>query len=168
MLYLVRHKLVNASKYKVGYIESPDPTAIFDNPDDPSVSKAITELLATRDGGKYEEHLIHLYLQTFWFRWRHESSGWYCCHSSDTGIYTGFHENFVHMKEKIWKFRDIVLSPNDRYDQEFWLEMYDGSAIREVIDGSIINQNYRIDLAILSELLPDEGALRERLIGLLK
>ncbi len=168
MLYLVRHKLVNASRYKVGYIDSLDPTAIFDDPSDPSVSKAITELLATRDGGRYEEHLVHLYLQTFWFRWKPEPNGWYRCPYSDTSIFSGFHEDFDSMKNKIWVFRDIVLSPNDRYDQEFWLEMYDGSAIREVIDGSIINQNYRIDLAILSELLPDEGALRERLIGLLK
>lgn len=168
MLYLVRHQLGITSRYKVGYIDSPDPTAIFDNPDDPSVSKAITELLATRDGGRYEEHLVHLYLQIFWYRWKPEPLGWYRCHQTDSGIYTGFHENFDTMKHKIWVSRDTVLSPGDRYDQELWLEMYDGSAIREVIDGSIINQNYRIDLAILSELLPDEGALRERLIGILK
>jgi len=166
MLYLVRHKLVNASRYKVGYSDSPDPADIFDNPDDPSVSKAITELLATRDGGKYEEHLVHLYLQTFWFRWRHESSGWYRCPHSDTGIFSGFHEDFNSMKNKIWVFRDIVLSPNDRYDQELWLEMYDGSAIREITPDSFINQNYRIDRAILSGLLPD--GVREKLIGFLK
>lgn len=167
MLYLVRHQLGITSRYKVGYIESSDPTAIFDNPDDPSVSKAITELLATRDGGEYEEHLVHLYLQTFWFRWKPEPSGWYRCHQTDSGIYTGFHENFDTMKHKIWVFRDTVLSPGDRYDQELWLEMYDGSAIREITPDSFINQNYRIDRAILSELLP-EGSLREKLIDILK
>lgn len=164
MLYLVRHKLVNASRYKVGYSDSPDPAAIFDNPEDPSVSKAITELLATRDGGKYEEHLIHLYLQTFWFRWKPEPNGWYRCPYSDTSIFSGFHEDFDSMKNKIWVFRDIVLSPNNRFDQELWLEMYDGSAIREITD-SVINSNYRIDRAILSELLP---GVRKKLIGLLK
>lgn len=163
MLYLVRHRLVNASRYKVGYIESPDPTTIFDNPDDPSVSKAITELLATRDGGRYEEHLVHLYLQTFWYRWKPEPNGWYRCPPTDSGIESGFRENFDSMKNKIWVFRDIVLSPNNRFDQELWLEMYDGSAIREITDGSVINQNYRIDRAILSGLLPDQ-----RLIGLLR
>lgn len=162
MLYLVRHRLVNASRYKVGYVESIDPTTIFDDPEDPSVSKAITELLATRDGGRYEEHLVHLYLQTFWYRWKPEPNGWYRCPPSDSGIESGFREDFAEMKHKIWVFRDIVLSPNDRYDQEFWLEMYDGSAIREITD-SVINSNYRIDRAILSELLPDR-----KLISLLK
>lgn len=167
MIYLVRHKLINASRYKVGYTESIDPVAIFDNPSDPSVSKAITELLATRDGGIYEEHLVHLYLQTFWYRWKPEPSGWYRCPPSDSGIESGFREDFAEMKNKIWVFRDIVLSPNDRYDQELWLEMYDGSAISQIIDGSVINSNYRIDMAILSELLP-EGAIREKLIGFLR
>ena len=163
MLYLVRHRLVNASRYKVGYTDSTDPTTIFDNSDDPSVSKAITDLLATRDGGRYEEHLVHLYLQTFWYRWKPEPNGWYRCPPSDSGIESGFRENFDTMKHTIWVSRDTVLSPGDRYDQELCLEMYDGSAIREVIDGSVINQNYRIDLAILSELLPDR-----KLIGFLK
>lgn len=166
MLYLVRHKLVNTSRYKVGYIESSDPTAIFDNPSDPSVSKADTELIATRDGGRYEENIIHRYLQTFWYRYRPEPDGWYCCRPSDIGIFMGFHENFVPMKNRIWVFRDIVLSANNRYDQDFWLEMYDGSAIRNVTPGSDPNQNYRIDRAILSELLPDEET-RNKLISYL-
>jgi hypothetical protein len=165
MLYLVRHQLVNASRYKVGYIDSPDPTTIFDDPSDPSVSKAITELIATRDGGRYEENLVNLYLQTFWYRYKPEPNGWYRCPPSDSGIESGFREDFIEMKHKIWVFRDIVLSPNNRFDQELWLEMYDGSAIREITD-SVINSNYRIDLAILSELLPDE--VRSKLIGLLK
>ena len=166
MLYLVRHRLVNASRYKVGYTESIDPVAIFDNPDDPSVSKAITELIATRDGGIYEEHLVHLYLQTFWYRYKPEPNGWYRCPPTDSGIESGFRENFDSMKNKIWIFRDIVLSPNDRLDQEFWLEMYDGSAISQITEDSVHNLNYRIDRAILSELLPDE--VRGRLMDLLQ
>lgn len=166
MLYLVRHKLVNASRYKVGYIDSTDPAAIFDNPSDPCVSKAITELIATRDGGRYEENLVNLYLQTFWYRYKPEPNGWYRCPPSDSGIESGFREDLIEMKNKIWVFRDIVLSPNNRFDQELWLEMYDGSAIREITPDSFINQNYRIDRAILSGLLPD--GVREKLIGFLK
>lgn len=166
MLYLVRHRLVNASRYKVGYTESIDPVSIFDNPDDPSVSKAITELIATRDGGIYEEHLVHRYLQTFWFKYKPEPNGWYRCPPTDSGIESGFRENFDSMKNKIWVFRDIVLSASNRFDQELWLEMYDGSAISQITDGSVINQNYQIDQAILSELLPDE--VRGRLMNLLQ
>lgn len=149
MLYLIRLKSFDRFNYKVGYTS--DVQKRFEQ----YVSYALfPELIATRDGEKYEENIVHRYLHTFTGGyWNFEKDEWYVCAPYDEGIIPYFREDLDVMKKRIWEFRDTILSPTSLYDQALWAELNGGAAISSTIrigENLVPNKFWRIDKAFLS------------------
>ncbi len=149
MLYLIRVELSKYSIYKVGY------TSDVQKRYEQYVSYALyPELIATRDGEKYEENIIHKYLHTFTGGyWNFERDEWYVCAPYDESIIPCFNEDYDVMKKKIWEFRDTVLSPTSSYDQALWAELNGGAFISSTVkvgDNLVPNKFWKIDKAFLS------------------
>lgn len=152
MLYLIRLKSFDRFNYKVGYTS--DVQKRFEQ----YVSHAlIPELIATRDGEKYEENIVHRYLHTFTGGyWNFEKDEWYVCAPYDESIIPYFKEDYEIMKKRIWEFRDMVLSSTNSYDQTIWKELYNGLAISKTIqinNGELIfNKYWELDNSMFSTL----------------
>lgn len=149
MIYLIRVELSKYSIYKVGY------TSDVQKRYEQYVSYALyPELIATRDGEKYEENIIHKYLHTFTGGyWNFERDEWYVCAPYDESIIPCFNEDYDVMKKKIWEFRDTVLSPTSSYDQALWAELNGGAVVSsttKVGDNLVPNKFWKIDKAFLS------------------
>lgn len=144
MLYLIRLKSFDRFNYKVGYTS--DVQKRFEQ----YVSYALfPELIATRDGEKYEENIIHRYLHTFTGGyWNFEKDEWYVCAPYDESILQYFKEDYEIMKKRIWNFRDVVLSPASSYDQALWTELNKGTGANSTIkDGEnlVLNKFWSTD-----------------------
>lgn len=152
MLYLIRIELSKYSIYKVGYTS--DVQKRFEQ----YVSHALfPELIATRDGEKYEENIVHRYLHTFTGGyWNFEKDEWYVCAPYDESIIPCFNEDYDVMKKRIWEFRDTILSPTNSFDQAIWKECYNGSAISKTIqinnEKLIFNKYWELDNSMFSTL----------------
>ena len=152
MLYLIRLKSFDRFNYKVGYTS--DVQKRFEQ----YVSHAlIPELIATRDGEKYEENIVHRYLHTFTGGyWNFEKDEWYVCAPYDESIISYFKEDYEIMKKRIWEFRDMVLSSTNSYDQTIWKELYNGLTISKTIqinNGELIfNKFWELDNSMFSTL----------------
>lgn len=149
MLYLIRVELSKYSIYKVGY------TSDVQKRYEQYVSYALyPELIATRDGERYEKNIIHKYLHTFTGGyWNFEKDEWYVCAPYDESIIPCFNEDYDVMKKKIWEFRDTVLSPTSSYDQVLWAELNCGAFISSTVkvgDNLVPNKFWKIDKAFLS------------------
>ena len=149
MLYLIRVELSKYSIYKVGY------TSDVQKRYEQYVSYALyPELIATRDGEKYKENIIHRYLHTFTGGyWNFEKDEWYVCAPYDESIIPCFNEDYDVMKKRIWEFRDTVLSPTSSYDQALWAELNGGALISSTVkvgDNLVPNKFWKIDKAFLS------------------
>ena len=152
MLYLIRNKSFDYFDYKVGYTS--DVSKRFSQY---AASTLRLELIATRDGERYEENVIHRYLHTFiGGYWNFERDEWYVCAPYDESIISYFKEDYDVMKKRIWEFRDTVLSPTNSFDQTIWMEFYNGSAISKTIkinDGELIfNKYWKLDNSMFSTL----------------
>ena len=149
MLYLVRFKSFNYFDYKVGYTS--DVNKRFEQY---AANSPRPELLATRDGERYEENIVHRYLHTFTGGyWNFERDEWYVCAPYDESIISYFKEDYEVMKKRIWEFRDIVLSLTSSYDQALWAELNGGAAISSTImvgENLVPNKFWKIDKAFLS------------------
>ena len=119
MLYLVRLKSYKNFDYKVGCT-----TDINKRFEQYEAATLRAELLATRDGDEYEENVVHRYLHTFTDgRWDFKKDEWYVCSTFDENIISYFKKDYGVMKDRIWEFRDTVLSLTRSLDRDLWSEL---------------------------------------------